>query len=104
MELSFVNGEERENIVYWRGDCRKRSEHIEELTLIEERGQGTIKNHTFLFMQEQGMTLAAEYDSEGGFLPVSERTPRTGAGILSGFLQGGGSDEAADSQGGRKHA
>ena len=76
VELSFVNGEERENIVYRRGDYRKRSEHIEELTLIEERGQGTPKKHIFLFMQERGMTLAAEYDSERGFLPVSERTPR----------------------------
>ena len=76
VEVTFADGEERETIVYRRGDCRKRSEHVEEQTLIEERVQGTTKIHTFLFMQEQGMTLAAKYDSERGFLPVSERTPR----------------------------
>lgn len=76
VELTFADGEERETVIYRRGECRQKIGHIEELTLIEERGQEIPKKHTFMFMQEQGMTLASEYDSERGFLPVSERTPR----------------------------
>ena len=76
VELSFCNGGVRETTVYRRGDCRRISENLEELTLTEEKHRASQKTHTLLFLHKQGMTLAAEYDRERGFLPISERTPR----------------------------
>ena len=75
VELSVDIEGKRDTITYRRGEHGRRSEHIEELTVIEERPDGQIQ-HKLFFMRDNGLTLAAEYDPERGFLPISERTPR----------------------------
>ena len=76
VELSVEGEGKRETVTYRRGKSVSRSELLEELTVAEERQQGERTDHTLFFMREQGLTLAAEYDPERGFLPISERTPR----------------------------
>lgn len=66
----------QERITYRRGNCAERSGLLRELTVMEERLDGEKISHTLFFMEDKGMTLAAEYDPQKGFLPVSERTPR----------------------------
>ena len=76
VEISVDANGGRETVTYRRGDDRRRSENVEELTVIEEHQNGEQIPHTLFFMRDNGLTLAAEYDPERGFLPISERTPR----------------------------
>ena len=76
VQLSFDTDGRQETVTYRRGGTCRRLEHIEELTVVEEHQNGEQKLHTLFFMRDNGLTLAAEYDPERGFLPISERTPR----------------------------
>ncbi|MCH5193299.1 MAG: DUF3883 domain-containing protein [Oscillospiraceae bacterium] len=76
VEIIVDTEDKKDNIIYRRGKCTALNNNLTELDVIEERPGADEIVHRLLYMEKDGMTLAAEYDPEQGFLPISERTPR----------------------------
>jgi len=79
IELHYDTAERKETIIYKRGADNKVTEELRACDLIGEHvceNQVSREWHVLLYMQEDGMTIAAEVDEEKNFLPISNQTPK----------------------------